>query len=372
MDIGYYDAKDFSIIKGPFIQNQTQTSTSIVSELLFPGTTQIFYREKGKNDWKSEKSKNASSISTVRIQNLKPDTEYEYYVKASYPNINPLSSCESDVYSFKTFPRKERPFSFLVIGDNRTRTEVFTEVCKKINEENQSEFILHTGDLVSNGRYYERWENEFFTPSKKLLAGKSIWIAIGNHEENSPLYYDFFNLPGNERYYYFDFLNSRFIALDSNLDYEKNSPQYKWLEQTLKDSQKNNIENIFVFTHHAIYTSSNHGKLDTNGIPVEKPIYIGQKDLVPLFEKYRVTAVFAGHDHTYERSLKNGITYITVGGGGAPLYKKSENAEKQNPYSKFFKSTEHYLIVSVNENSITINAKDITVNLSKLSNLNLK
>ena len=32
--------------------------------------------------------------------------------------------------------------------------------------------------------------------------------------------------------------------------------------------------------------------------------------------------VFSGHDHDYERSLINDVTYIVSGGGGAPLYQK--------------------------------------------------
>lgn len=42
--------------------------------------------------------------------------------------------------------------------------------------------------------------------------------------------------------------------------------------------------------------------------------------LEPLFEKYRLTAGFFGHDHNYQHYLKNGIHYVTTGGGGAPLY----------------------------------------------------
>jgi hypothetical protein len=42
--------------------------------------------------------------------------------------------------------------------------------------------------------------------------------------------------------------------------------------------------------------------------------------LMPMFEKYRVSAGLFGHDHNYQHYLKNGIHYIVSGGGGAPLY----------------------------------------------------
>jgi hypothetical protein len=39
-----------------------------------------------------------------------------------------------------------------------------------------------------------------------------------------------------------------------------------------------------------------------------------------LFEKYRVDAVFAGHDHLYQRSRRMGkVVYFTVGTGGGTI-----------------------------------------------------
>jgi acid phosphatase type 7 len=49
------------------------------------------------------------------------------------------------------------------------------------------------------------------------------------------------------------------------------------------------------------------------------PNYL-DKIFTPLFEKYKVSVVFAGHMHNYQRRIDNGITYIVTGGGGAPLY----------------------------------------------------
>jgi hypothetical protein len=42
--------------------------------------------------------------------------------------------------------------------------------------------------------------------------------------------------------------------------------------------------------------------------------------LEPLFEKYKVSAGFFGHDHNYQHYLKDGVHYFITGGGGAPLY----------------------------------------------------
>jgi hypothetical protein len=45
-----------------------------------------------------------------------------------------------------------------------------------------------------------------------------------------------------------------------------------------------------------------------------------QNDLQPLFAQYGVAIIFAGHNHYYARASVNGVTHLTMGGGGAPLY----------------------------------------------------
>jgi hypothetical protein len=36
--------------------------------------------------------------------------------------------------------------------------------------------------------------------------------------------------------------------------------------------------------------------------------------------KDRIEVIFAGHDHYYERGSNEGLRYMVLGGGGAPLY----------------------------------------------------
>jgi hypothetical protein len=66
--------------------------------------------------------------------------------------------------------------------------------------------------------------------------------------------------------------------------------------------------------------------------------------LMPVFEKYKVTAGFFGHDHNYQHYLKNGVHYFTTGGGGAPLYDVDEPPEG---ITKKVSRTENFVVVSV-------------------------
>jgi hypothetical protein len=78
--------------------------------------------------------------------------------------------------------------------------------------------------------------------------------------------------------------------------------------------------------------------------------------LIPLFEKYRATAGFFGHDHNYQHYVKDGIHYVITGGGGAPLYDVS-----MPPKDIMIKaiSVENFVTVSVNGNIAKVETKAI-------------
>jgi len=67
--------------------------------------------------------------------------------------------------------------------------------------------------------------------------------------------------------------------------------------------------------------------------------------LTAMLEKYHVSAGFFGHDHNYQHYLKNGIHYVTTGGGGAPLY--DVNTPPKEITQKIV-SIENFVSVSVN------------------------
>jgi hypothetical protein len=61
-----------------------------------------------------------------------------------------------------------------------------------------------------------------------------------------------------------------------------------------------------------------------------------------------VAIVFNGHDHGYERSVANGVTYIVTGGGGAPLYPKTH----RNPTSVYFDSVYHFVQITLSGDTL--------------------
>ncbi|MGB4628034.1 MAG: metallophosphoesterase, partial [Propionicimonas sp.] len=145
--------------------------------------------------------------------------------------------------------------------------------------------------------------------------------AMGNHDYTdarpSPeTYLDYFDLPGdgftntsgNERYYDFGEGPVHFFVLNSNPQEpdgtDETSSQAEWLQQQLAAS--GSAWNIVV-DHHPPYSSdADHGS--TPGL--QWP-----------FAAWGADVVISGHAHTYERVMRDGITYFVNGLGGSPFDK---------------------------------------------------
>ncbi len=200
-------------------------------------------------------------------------------------------------------------FTFVVFGDNRTRHDVYRQVAAEIASHKPT-FIVHTGDLVENGDRTDLW-SIFFDISKEMLRNTVFFTSLGNHENNSPLWYEFFDQRAG--YYSFDWGKSHWVMLNTNNMRPDPEPYWKaqleWLDNDLQKNQ--NADFLFVAFHHTPYTAVKNRQ--------EAAARVAAR-LVPIFKKHRISGVFAGHDHNYQHHEEGGIPYIVTGGGGAPLY----------------------------------------------------
>jgi len=233
----------------------------------------------------------------------------------------------------------------VVYGDTRTDHVSHRRVVDAIMKVRPTA-VFHTGDLVEDGLNPSHWAvfNRIISP---LIKTARFYPALGNHENDSRLYFDNFDLPNNERWYSVEVDGIHFIVLDSNSDIGKGSEQYQWLEHDLQSIGRKTSFVIAIF-HHPPFSSGPHAE-------DEKSL---RKSIVPLFEKYGVDMVFNGHVHAYERSLINNIHYIVTGGGGAPLH----DQVRANPHSQVFIKAHHFCRVTVRDNLLTLCVFDIDLN----------
>ena len=200
-------------------------------------------------------------------------------------------------------PLKEKSVRFAVMGDSGSGKKGQYEVAQRMVEYRQKfpfEFVTMLGDNIYGTNSPSEYTKKFELPYKPLLdGGVKFYAALGNHDNPDQRLYKLFNM--QNRYYTYTKGDVRLFVLDSNyMDPE----QLKWLEKELQNS--GSAWKICYF-HHPLYSSgATHGSsTDLRAL------------LEPLFVKYGVNAVFAGHDHVYERVRpQKGIYYFTSGAAG--------------------------------------------------------
>ncbi len=163
------------------------------------------------------------------------------------------------------------------------------------------DFVLMLGDNLIGSKDPIDYQNKFELPYKPLLdAGVKFYAVFGNHDISNERFYKLFNMNG-QQYYSYTKGNIRFFALDSNY---MTPQQLAWLENQLQNS---GTDWKICYFHHPLYSSGSF-----HGSSVELRTL-----LEPLFIKYGVQVVFAGHEHIYERvKPQKGIVYFTEGASG--------------------------------------------------------
>ena len=209
---------------------------------------------------------------------------------------------------------------FAVIGDYGSAGSAEADVANLINSWNV-DFIITVGDnnypdgeastIDENiGQYYHQYIYPYVGNYGEGSNVNRFFPTLGNHDwhTNPPQpYYNYFELPNNERYYDFVWGNVHFFAIDSDSDepdgITENSDQGRWLKNALALSTS---KWKVVYFHHSPYSSSSG-----NG---------SQEYMRWPFKDWGATVVFSGHDHVYERLIVNNFPYFISGLGGRSRY----------------------------------------------------
>ena len=192
---------------------------------------------------------------------------------------------------------------FAVIGDTGTGDKHQSDVAQVLIRSHDVfpfTFVIMMGDNLYGSERPQDYVNKFEKPYKALLdAEVPFYATLGNHDDPNQRLYKPFNMNG-DRYYTFTKGPIRFFVLDSNY---MDLTQLSWLERELHASTD---RWKMAYFHHPLYSSG-----ERHGSEVDLRL-----QLEPLFLKYGVDVVFAGHEHFYERiKPQKGIYYFTSGGG---------------------------------------------------------
>eukprot|EP01118_Nematostelium_gracile_P011370 TRINITY_DN401_c0_g1_i3.p1 TRINITY_DN401_c0_g1~~TRINITY_DN401_c0_g1_i3.p1 ORF type:complete len:559 (+),score=114.40 TRINITY_DN401_c0_g1_i3:100-1776(+) len=298
-------------------------------------------------------------IHTALMSNLTPSTTY-YYI---FGDRN--SGGFSQEYSFNCPPvlgtdQKIRVAAYGDMGkaekdhsnehwEERPSLETTKNVLDRINH---TDLVIHIGDISYAVGYEAQWD-VFLDQIEPIATKVPYMTCIGNHERDFPdtdslfngtdsggecgvPYEAFFPLPVQSRdkpWYSFDFGNAHFIFMSTEHNFLIGSEQNQWIENDLKNVDRDNTPWIIFSGHRPMYIDSINGVAPDSDLAVA----IQLRDNIEIYlQKYLVDVAFWGHHHSYQRTcqvynltcVEQGTVHVVIGMAGMGL---SKNIQKDLP-----------------------------------------
>ncbi len=342
------------ITKGPMLLRAYQTRAAIMWETGSERPCKLLYGKEGKLtdqiESKGEKVQYRSSetgkgkiertvfIHKEWLKGLEAGTVYGYQITGE--------AIKSEVYKFRTAPIKADRVRFIVYGDSRTRPEFHRKLVKLMIDK-KVDFVVHGGDMVTNGNDYEQWEEQFFKTLKGLCETVPIYGVKGNHEGTGGNYERMLVPEGETNNFGFDYGPVHFFCADN---IEKSVEPKKVLDLITVDMKNSEAQWNFVSYHKPSLNFGHHWSA------------WGYPEALERLSEAGVDYVIAGHSHNYERfrpiaPAKEGgryVTYITSGGGGVVL-----SPVNQSNYHAKASIVNHFCLFDIQGDKLIMDTIDI-------------
>ena len=225
-----------------------------------------------------------------------------------------------------------------------TNPRVRKWLAQRVGEE-KPDVVLLTGDMPYAGANDEDW--------KVYRDETALWRSchalqlptIGNHEVRGGPQKGFANYMQNfpdikgHRYYSVLMGSVEVISLDMTSPSGGTSLQATWFAAQL-DHLPKQVEFLFIL-YHTPWVVDEQSRLFTN-LPSKEAVTLRHLLEIHLHKMHAKVIVFNGHIHNYERFERNGVMYVTSGGGGAEpyplLFRGSEDLYRDTAFPVY-----HYL-----------------------------
>ncbi|HYX33862.1 MAG TPA: metallophosphoesterase [Oligoflexus sp.] len=238
-------------------------------------------------------------------------------------------------------------YYFSIFGDSRDGNDMYSVLQNRSVMVGMPRAAVHLGDMISTHQSSEQWPS-FVALTETYYQAQKFYPVIGNHDVGDARSYDLFLAvfpqlaqPGYE----VEQIGECFCIFTNSEDLEVKPgvigpTQLAWLEAQLSSEAAQKARFRMVFTHRPPFPQHHHR---------DKPLQ-PTDTLHQLFQTYKVTAVIAGHEHSYSRLEKDGITYVVSGGAGSPLHTSA------GPDAAFY----HYIQVSLLNSALQFRTIDHT------------
>ena len=312
-------AKDAEFIRGPV------AGYGLTDRLSFSAFTDLPCKVELDFDGRKYVSKD-KFFHQFEVKDLKPDTRYSYFMTLDCGG----KKKSTQKFTIKTLPAKGN-IRFAVLGDSQGNPECWRIIMAEAAKHNP-DFLLHVGDLTSEGNQFDYWKRWDFDGVRMYQAQFPRFLAKGNHERASTLVTKLVCMADGKPSQIYQLRDDfKLIVLGFNRYGEPNNVK-KYCDKLAKALKNTPEKYIFFAGHGPAWSSGKHGN------------YKHSQRVIKVLEKNKVQAFFSGHDHSYSRSEPgNGTTQIVAASTSSMPYQPLK--AKLNPHQKVFHSKMNYVIV---------------------------
>ena len=337
-----------AVALGPWVLFPGPTQATVAWTTVDPVAGEVHY---GTTDALGQSAREPSPRTEHRVTltELTPLTRYSYRVDAAVPARGSFSTAPD------AFVGGDRPFRVLIYGDNRTNGGDHELVARAAAAEDV-QLALHTGDMVVNAHDQQAWAN-WFAAERDLLSQVAFVPAVGNHEitDRGATWSEHFLEKGMPTYRAVDYGPLHILVLNSFEEAAGADPhegaisdaQREWAQEDVKALRPE--QHLWVIVHQGPYSHPLRPRSGHGGSEAVRSL------IATLMTIHPVEAIWAGHEHFYERGVIEGMHYFVVGGGGAPL----EEPDATFPSVQMARKVLSYVVVEVCGCHVTGKARDI-------------
>lgn len=306
------------------------------------------------------------------VEGLAPDTDYGYrvlvegeewaagerwdWVPSARGGYDLAPAGRSYDLRFHTAPPPDRPtpmLRFAAIGDygvgirsdseSSRRQRRVAEALERLVTDDEVRFVVSLGDNIYQGEEGEvgdesggeddEWYSSYYQPYRYVISRVPVYPTVGNHDaaeseasDDRAQMEDNFHTVERFRdqqdrasvdpglFYRWRYGASvEFVCLDTSHaddDHEvvrffQDAKHGEWLDETFQPAE-NDLRWRIPFSHHPVYCA---GPSHSNDAAMLEA-------LVPRFVRGGVRLVLAGHEHNFQLSEMNDISYVVSGAGG--------------------------------------------------------
>jgi len=298
-----------SIIRGPYLQNLTDSSVVIKYRTDDPTVTHVTAQAIGAPGNALAANPAMTTEHQITLSLPSPGQDYRYEILDE--NGDAIASGPEFTVRSAPTPGAVGAYRIWAIGDAGTANSDAYNVYDAYHnnfDDKHTDVWLMLGDNAYNDGTDAQYQNGVFNMYTGKLPNTGLWSTRGNHERDAGVYYNIHEHPtvaegggvpsGTEAYYSFDYGHVHFVCLDSyDTDRSIGGDMALWLEADLAATS---AEFIIAYFHHPPYTKGSHDSdnwADSTGRMHEM-----RERFLPILESYGCDLVLSGHSHSYERT----------------------------------------------------------------------